>query len=70
MKLVMMAEVPEDHGEMTNKNEIRRIHVTPRSSLYLPFDVCDCPVDPKFLKDTRTTFMSTMNDDGSTQSFQ
>ena len=64
--LLMTTEVPEDYWEMENRNEIKRIHVKPRSSLYLPLDVYDCPVDPKYFRDTRTTLMSVKNEDGST----
>ena len=42
----------------------------PRKQFYLPLNVCDCPVDPRHFKDTRTTNMTTKNDDGSTSETQ
>ena len=45
---------------------MKRVHVKPRNCLYLPLDVYDCPVDPKYFKDTRSTYMFVENDDGST----
>ena len=38
----------------------------PRQQLYLPLDLHDCPIEPRYFKDTRTTFMRVINDDGST----
>ena len=38
----------------------------PRKQLYLPLDIVDCPVDPKFFRDTRTTVMIMKDKDGST----
>ena len=38
----------------------------PRKKFFLPLDVYDCPVEPRHFKDTRTTNMIMVNDDGST----
>ena len=61
----MTTDVPEDYWEWEAKT-IKRIHNMPRKQLYLPLDVVDCPVDPKFFRDTRTTVMTVKNVDGST----
>lgn len=38
----------------------------PRQQLYLPLDLHDCPIEPRYFRDTRTTCMNVTNDDGST----
>ena len=63
--LLVTNDVPEDCWEW-GPRKIKRIHNMPRKQLYLPLDVVDCPVDPKFFRDTRTTVMFTKNEDGST----
>ena len=63
--LLVTNDVPEDYWEWGPK-KVKRIHNMPRKQLYLPLDIVDCPVDPKFFRDTRTTVMVTTNDDGST----
>ena len=67
--LLSTTEIPEDYWEMESRN-VRRVHKMPRKQFYLPLDVCDCPVDPRHFKDTRTTNMTTKNDDGSTSETQ
>ena len=68
--LLMTTEVPEDYWEKKDRYEVKRVHVKPRNCLYLPLDVYDCPVDPKYFKDTRSTYMFVENDDGSTSETQ
>ena len=63
--LLATNDVPEDSREWGSR-KIKRVHNMPRKQLYLPLDVIDCPIDPKFFRDTRTTVMLTKNEDGST----
>ncbi len=63
--LLTTTEIPEDYWE-TKSRIVRRVHKMPRKQFYLPLDVHDCPVEPRHFKDTRTTNMIMMNDDGST----
>ena len=65
MALLVTNDVPEDYWEWGPK-KVKRIHNMPRKQMYLPLDIVDCPVDPKFFRDTRTTVMVTRNEDGST----
>ena len=64
--LLVAPKVLENYWARTIKDEVRRVHVKPRNQLYLPFDAYDCPIEPKFFKDTRITFMSRVVEDGST----
>ena len=63
--LLVTNDVPEDCWEWGSR-KIKRVHNMPRKQLYLPLDVIECPIDPKFFRDTRTTVMLTKNEDGST----
>ena len=65
LALLVTAENPEDSWERTTKT-VKRIHRMPRQQLYLPLDLHDCPIEPRYFKDTRTTLMNVINDDGST----
>lgn len=65
LALLVTSEDPEDVWERTKKT-VKRIHQMPRQQLYLPLDLHDCPIEPRYFKDTTTTFMKTVNDDGST----
>ena len=63
--LLSTTEIPEDYWEFGVKT-VKRVHKMPRKQFYLPLDMCDCPVEPRHFRDTRTTCMITKNDDGST----
>ena len=63
--LLTTTEIPEDYWEIKSR-AVRRVHKMPRKQFYLPLDVYDCPIEPRHFKDTRTTNMIMMNDDGST----
>ena len=63
--LLATNEVPEDYWEHMSK-AVRRVHQIARKQLYLPLDLYDCPIEPCYFKDTRTTKMIMMNADGST----
>ncbi len=69
LTLLAAAEIPEDYWERHDK-VIRRVHEMPRKQLYLPMDIHDCPIEPRYFRDTRITTMKWVSEDGSTSETQ